>query len=532
LNAEGQEPSRQRLLGLVAAGMSALAFAYRDLLTLGSGRYGELATEVEFWLFVPNDRAPLVVLVLAGWLAYRRWPRLSTLPGSSAPIWAVGGFLAAGALSFAWAIHVAAEDLQAISLIANVAGLVLLGWGRAGLRVMWLPIAFLLFCIPVPAPMLVSLLWEMRIWTADYTGWLLYLLGIPAYISGDQILRATQSFQVIEGCSGLRSIETLTMLVVLLVELFHRRGAHAALLLLSAPFVAFALNGVRVLTLVLNPHGEIVAIHSLQGIAILLVGLLVVYGLDTVLAHILAGRPHAGPAASGAVEQRIRPLRLATTLLAVSLIVVGLSFWTPVWTAPRPARTLEKLVDDALAGWSWTEIPAETYFLGRTHFREVVHRSYQTSRGHVEVFVGTSDPRDRSSSIISRISAVPGTGWEVRESLHDVSLPDGPAVVAQLVEKGTERRLVYHWVVGSWGILVEAARSFLGFDRSELRRPDAQLSVRLSTRIGSGNSEERGRAEQRLEVVYSQLEPALADARELVPYQASSPVPAAPSSPD
>ncbi len=514
--------SRQRVVGVAAAGVLALGFAYRELLTLGSP-YRDIEADVEYWLFVPNDRAPLVVLVLAAWLAFRRWPRLQEVPGRSAPLWLVASVLALASLSYAWAIHVRAEDLQAVSLIANLAGLVLLGWGGAGLRAMWLPIAFLLFCIPIPAPALVSLLWELRLWTAEYTGWLLWLLDIPRYVSGDQILRATQNFQVIEGCSGLRSVETLTMLVVLLVELFHRRGLHAALLLLAAPFVAFALNGVRVLTLVLNPHSEIVEIHSLQGIAILLVGLLVVYGFDGILARLLPRRAYrkAADRVAGAAGLPISALALAVTLLVVSLVAASMRFWTPVWMAPRPAATLEKLVDEALGDWSSTEIASETYFLGRMHFRETVHRSYATGRAPIEVFVGTSDLRDRGTSILSRIVAIPGSGWEVRDGWRHMLAPDGPEVVAQLVNKGMERRLAYYWLVGTEGVLVETLRSFLGLERSDLRRSRGQLAVRLSTGIGSGVADERARAARRLEEVYRQLEPALKAAEHPAPAPSS-----------
>ena len=50
-------------------------------------------------------------------------------------------------------------------------------------------------------------------------------------MSGDQILHSGQVFQIIETCSGLRTAETLTMLAVLMVDLFRRRGAHALILI-------------------------------------------------------------------------------------------------------------------------------------------------------------------------------------------------------------------------------------------------------------------------------------------------------------
>lgn len=508
------DSGRRRLgIGLATAGLACLAFAYRDLLSLGP-RYGGVQSGVEYWLFVPNDRAPAVVLALSAWLAWRRWPRLRRLPLQAAPLPWVVLALSLGALSYGWSIHVRAEDLQAISLIANLAGLIGLRWGLPGLRAMWLPLAFLLFCVPIPSPLLVTLLWELRLITAEYTGWLLYLLGIPSLVSGDQVLRATQTFQVIEGCSGLRSAETLTMLVVLLVDLFGRRGGHAAILLLTAPFVAFGLNGLRVLTLVLNPHSEIVGVHSLQGIAILLVGLLGIYFLDGLLAWGLpkwgGGHPEAEPPSGSAPAWAISGKAFIGILLGVGLGTAAAGWLTPTWSAPRHGRTLEDHVGEALGDLSYEDIDPEIYFLGRTYFAESIHRSYATRAIPVEVFIGSSDLRDRRTSVVSRITGFPGSGWEIRDR-HVLRLgEDGPEATALIIEKGAQRRLAYHWRIGVGGLFAETLRSFLGLERSEFRRTHGQLAVRLSTSF-AGSGEQRGirRAEERLMEVYEKLDPAL-----------------------
>jgi exosortase len=422
---------------------------------------------------------------------------------------------------YAWAVHVRAADLQAVSLIFNVSGLVMLRWGVSGLRTMWLPIAFLVFCIPIPSPLLVTVLWELRLWTAEYTGWLLYLLGIPALVSGDQILRAAESFQVIEGCSGLRSTETLTMLVVLLVDLFHRRGWHAVLLLVSAPPVAFALNGVRVLTLTLNPHSEVVAIHSLQGVAILLVGLLVVYAFDGLLARILPSRrlPTASTGAEVSTSGSLASLGRATVggILAASLCTAAAALWVPVWSGPRPPRDLVAAVDEALATWEYTDLGPDAYFEGRTYFREKVRRSYSTRGPSVEVFVGSANLSDRRTSIVSRITEMPGSGWMIRESKTVRLEPGGDEVHQLVVEKGTVKRLVIHRLVGVEGLVGETLRSFLGLDRSGFQRTTRQIAVRLSTSVNPAFAGGRERAEERLERLYEQLAPALEEPHAVAP---------------
>ena len=66
-------------------------------------------------------------------------------------------------------------------------------WGLPGVRAVWLPIAFLLFAIPLPAPLLLAVIFKLQIWTAASSGWMLNMLGLPALVTGDQILRVNQA---------------------------------------------------------------------------------------------------------------------------------------------------------------------------------------------------------------------------------------------------------------------------------------------------------------------------------------------------
>ncbi|MCA9512556.1 MAG: exosortase/archaeosortase family protein, partial [Myxococcales bacterium] len=261
------------------------AFAYRALLV--SSSQAGLSRELEEWFFIPTETSPLVVVLLAAWLVYRRRERLVAAMAEPAA-WPAGiALLGAGLVAFAWAMRTATPHLLAVSLACVGVGAAAVHCGTKGARLVALPALLLVFAIPIPAPLLAEVVYRFQLWTADYAGWLLFALGRSAYVSGDQILLAGDHFAVIEGCSGLRSVQTLTMVALLLVELFGRRGLHALAILVLAPLVAFALNGFRVLALILNPHSEVVAIHNLQGVAILLGGLAILYAVDGGLERLL-----------------------------------------------------------------------------------------------------------------------------------------------------------------------------------------------------------------------------------------------------
>lgn len=486
-----------------------LLMSFRHLYTLGT-RYG-FSQGVEYWLFRPNDNAPLVILVLSLWLLYRRSNRLRALPLQTAPLGWVVSILLVGVAIFSWAIYTSAFDLQVFSLMLLAVAVVSAYWGWPGVRAIWLPVVFLLFAVPLPAPLLLTVIFKLQIWTAQYTGLMLDLLGLPSMVSGDQILRATRAFQVIEGCSGMRSIQILTLLAVLLVDLFQRRGWHAGLLILCAPFLAFALNGLRVLTLILNPHSEIVAIHNLQGIAILLAGVLILYGLDILLERFAGLNP--SPRFHAVSPRRFEPRRALAIVCATAVVTQLALHFGPVWQPPGdPVASLHTVVSAALEKWPSEKHEPDFAFRGSARFGEVLDREYEVEGSRVDVFLAESDYFQRGGSPLSPITALPGTGWMVTRDEVEQS-PDGLRVDVRWVEKGKRRLLLRHRVIGSEGLLGESFRSLLALDRSPLGRRNSILVIRLSTPLQDRRAAGVAAAQRRLDLVQAELEPALAKLR-------------------
>lgn len=470
----------------------------------------QATTEVEHWFFVPADTAPPLVILFSGWLVYRRLPMLAF--GERA----AGGALAMYAIAFAvhlWALAFGAPDLQALAAVALLLGGGLLLAGRSALRALWVPAVFLLFAMPLPAPLLTELVWRFQLWTAEFSGWLLHLLGIPAYVSGDLIFRARETFQVIETCSGLRSVETLSMLTVVMIDLFRRRGWHAAILIGLAPPVAFGLNGLRVLTLILNPHSKVAAIHNLQGVAVLMAGLILLYLIDGALARVIASPP--GPALPrrraglGSLQHRLAVATAATALLALA------SFAVPRWSLPAPPSVR---LDDHLAasvdGWERRiDLQSDRVFLQRVGFRESVHRRYRRGplQNEVDVFVGVGDHSRRTRTPFSPKTALPGSGWTRVEGGQRRIGADGRLVDWSILRRDTRWRLVYHWYEQGGVAWREALRVLLALDQGPLARDEPGLVIRLSTDLPDLSETARTRSERLLERFYPTLRRALDD---------------------
>lgn len=481
-----------------------LALAYRGLVVVDPG--GSLPAEFESWFFVPTrSSTPAVVsLALAGWVLWRRRAELRELPASASLAARCAGAVAS-ALSLGvayWATATGAHDLLVVSLALQGAGCCAWLRGGRGLRVCALPLALLLLALPMPAPLFNELAFSLQLATAQFSGWVLYAFGLPAVVSADQILRAEASFAVIETCSGLRSMETLLTLSLLMAELFQRRGLHTALLLLAAPGVGFLVNGVRVVTLILNPHSEVHSIHNAQGVAVLLAGVLAMYLADGLLERLLPVRAarSADPRPPGRPGTRLLPTAVLAGTWAVTLAVPA---WRPV---ERLTVGLEEIFPAAIDRWRSAELKFDEPYLGSLAFQRRMYRRYFSDSEQVDVFAGLADhDRSRRGPFSSKL-AVPGSGW-VTEARYETSIGKRKTPVeARICRRRTDRRLVYYWFEGAEGPGSEIWRSALALDQSRWRRRRDALVLRISTPLAGTGSEARHSSEQRLEEFHALLE--------------------------
>ncbi len=142
--------------------------------------------------------------------------------------------------------------LQPISMIAILGAIVLLLGGWSLVKYTWLPIAFLVFAVPLPQRYYVALTMPMRHLAAEISAVLLNLLGdLEASTSGvviDVIYkgRHLEPLNVAEACSGMRLLMAFLALGVAMAYLHYRPVWQRMVLLASTIPIAILCNIVRV----------------------------------------------------------------------------------------------------------------------------------------------------------------------------------------------------------------------------------------------------------------------------------------------
>ena len=232
-----------------------------------------LATQ---WADDPNYAHGFFVAPMAAWLVWRRRARYAAVP--SAPRAAGAAVLLLGALLYGFGTAAAELFTTRVSMVVVIAGLVALLEGRARMRVLAFPIAFLLCMIPLPYLVYYQLTFPLQIESSRLAASVLTAAGMPVLREGNILEIEGYTLEVVTACSGLRSIMTLGTMALFMTELFRLSLASKVVLAAAALPVAVAANVARLAaTACIAALGGAAAaesfLHELSGLVVFLSGL-------------------------------------------------------------------------------------------------------------------------------------------------------------------------------------------------------------------------------------------------------------------
>jgi exosortase len=467
--------------------MSALARAV--VLALAVFAYWPLAQEAlqtptahqfESWMFRPSQLPLALVIAVAGWLVWRRCQRLGA---GSAPARRAetAVLLAAGALSYGWAVLTRTPDWLLVSLAANL--LAFASAAGAGAGALLLPALALLFGLRIPAPLRNEIVWGLQRATAFASGHVLAPLRDDFTREGVILRAGEHSFHVIDGCSGLQGIAILTFVALIVGELHQLSRRRRLLLAAVAPPLGYALNVVRIAYIAASPNPEAYAglhgDHTPQGLAVLAAGTALLYALGRVRVEPdrpARDAPHALRSASW--------WPAAAALAALSLASVALPPFPPRNGIFEPS---EVRFPDQRAGWTSEPIVGDPYFVGPQPAGQLLYRRYAHGSDAqlidvVDVLIGM-DGEDLvdASALLSTKLRWPGPEWNLdrqrRARLWPLERDADFAVGAHASRP--ERAVIYAFRIRDGGLARESLRALFALETSPFRRERKRVGVRL-----------------------------------------------------
>ncbi len=185
--------------------------------------------------------------------------------------------------------------LQRTSLLIALLGLLLVTGGTKLVRELAFPLLLLPFMIPIPAVIYNQITFPLQLFASQVAEFNLGMVGIPVLRDGNVLELASQKLSVVEACSGIRSLLSLSFLSLVYAYFFDRRVWMRWVLLAATIPVAIIANAGRVtITGVLsevNPELARGFFHSLEGWIIFLIALVLLGGLHLLICRFTRKNP-------------------------------------------------------------------------------------------------------------------------------------------------------------------------------------------------------------------------------------------------
>jgi exosortase len=170
--------------------------------------------------------------------------------------------------------------LTRISLVLVIIGLVFYFWGTASVRLLAFPLCFLFLMIPIPAIIYNRVVFPLQIVSSQFAMATLDTIKIvPALREGNLLILPHCTLEVVEACSGIRSLMSLVALALGYGYLTDRSLGVRAFLVIAMVPIGIVSNGFRVvLAAVLayykGSQSVDTFLHPISGLVIFLVAVL------------------------------------------------------------------------------------------------------------------------------------------------------------------------------------------------------------------------------------------------------------------
>ncbi len=249
------------------------------------------------WLIDENYSHGFLIPVVSGYAIWRMRDRLRSEP--LRPAYGLGFGLMLLAVLMLFAGLLAAElYLTRLSMVVSLFALTLYFAGRRRAGLLSFPIGVLLFALPVPSIVFNRIAFPLQLIASDLATRLIRWFDVPALREGNVIELARMKLQVVEACSGIRSLVAMMTLAVIFARFFERRWWPRVVLFLLVIPVAVFVNAVRVAGtgVLAHYHGLQAAegfLHGFAGWAVFLFEMALLAGVYALTVY-LASRIKSG----------------------------------------------------------------------------------------------------------------------------------------------------------------------------------------------------------------------------------------------
>jgi len=241
------------------------------------------------WLTNSNYSHGFLVPFISGYIIWQRRTKLSALKIQPSNIGLILLLIGLGI----FIVGTIGAELFTVrfSIIVTLCALVIYLLGVEHGKLMAVPIGYLIFMIPLPAIVWNKLAFPLKLFVTKLAVSLVSLTKIPAFREGNIIHLTNTDLQVIDACSGMRSLTSLLALSAAFALISNLSTTKKWIMFLSAFPIAIVLNIIRlfITAILAQYYGPGIAqgfLHELSGIFIFLVAIFCLYIFHSFLKRI------------------------------------------------------------------------------------------------------------------------------------------------------------------------------------------------------------------------------------------------------
>jgi exosortase D (VPLPA-CTERM-specific) len=518
---------------LIAA---ALAFVYATvLIKLGAD-----------WWTDENYSHGLLVPFVIGYIVWLEFDTFRNAPKNPS-VW-LGFALIVSALVLLLGGTLGAELFtRRVSFVLMLAGIVVYFWGARTLKLLAVPFALLLLAIPIPQIFFNKIALPLQMYASQMAIWGMRLFEVPSVRKGNviEILPhgATQivALEVVEACSGIRSLMTLVTLALVLAYFTAERDKcnggrgwfdfikifdfwRAIILMLSAIPIAIITNAARVtatgvLTYRYGKRAMEGALHDASGwlVYVAALGLLLLVNLG--LKRVQSPKSKVQSQEKSEIsnhgfqtkDQKTNPKSqisnpksqtVSASLLAAILLIGGIFInWFEQRGEVEVKRKPLSEISAQLGEWRQKGDAirfgeATETVLGTTDY---TMREYVTPGGRLaNLYVGYYASQRFGVTYHSPLNCLPSSGWVMTEPQRiEIESPSGKTFTANkfIIENGVYTEVLIYWYQGRGRATASEYTDKINtvWDSVLRRRSDGALA-RVMTGVGDSETEATAKA--------------------------------------
>lgn len=431
---------------------------------------------------------PLVVWYAVGKQLNRSMPQPSTTTGSQS----LGLLLLAVGLALYFVGRVSGEFFaQRLSVVLVLYAILPLLFGSVFARRLLFPLSLLLLAIPIPYILYNTIAFPLKLVATKISVQLISLSGLAVFRDGNIIHLPHTVLEVVDACSGIRSLATLFALAYCLAGFFQRSWLRRALLLLMVAPIAIVSNSLRLFaTAWLTRLGSSWSIgwrHELTGWLVFVVAGILLFSLSFLFQRSekktkpsCSRRYLSPPDTGGSVLFPLIGLFCLATVFLLTRSVQdhpSLALQKELTKLPAVIGPYVQQEDRAISPEIAAVLRADATLL----------RRYRNADGYdIWLFIGYFGRQQEGTIIHSPRHCLPGSGWETGPS-EQVRIATGingkKAVLVNrlVIQKGQEQQLVHYWFQGRGRVLASefVDRGMMVVDALTQQRSDGAL-VRIT----------------------------------------------------